>query len=66
MSQLEEDMNMTQARNELASLIDWWGRERGLNANDAIFLLKDGLNALEWQNREDADCDGDEWRIVEA
>ena len=62
----QEDLNMTQARDELAQLIAWWGRERSLAATDAIFLLKDGLNVLEWQNREDAEFDeGDEWMLMQ-
>ncbi len=62
MTDLEmEDLNMTQARNELMCMIARWDSERGLCPADAIYLLKDALNMLEWQNREDAM--EEEWRI---
>ena len=61
----EEDLDMTQARNELMNITAFWVRERSFNLNRIIYTLRDCLNYYEYQNREDADFeDGDEWMVM--
>ena len=66
MTQLEqEDLNMSQARNEAHNIVGFWIRERGFSLSDVIYMLKDTLNYYEYQNREDMEFDdGDDWGVV--